>query len=197
MNTQLLPVPVREIELAQPEAISVSLATAFPPERNPVLVYLARLNSGHSRRTMRGCLAGIATFLWPEAPEGVGPEEYPWWTLSYPHVAGVRRVLAENPSPKTGAPISVSRVNLHLAAIRGVLEECWRLGMMSSEDYRRAADVKGIKGSVLPRGRHLHPGELRDLFRVCAEDKSGRTVSPKRSRTRCRSASAAPPASPR
>jgi site-specific recombinase XerC len=91
-------------------------------------------------------------------------------------VAGVRRVLAERPSPKTGAPLSVSRVNLHLAAIRGVLEECWRLGMMSSEEYRRAADVKGVKGSVLPRGRHLHPGELRDLFRVCAEDKSPAAV---------------------
>lgn len=47
---------------------------------------------------------------------------------------------------------------------------------MSSDDYRRAADVKGVKGSVLPRGRHLHPGELRDLFRACAEDGSPAAV---------------------
>ena len=171
-------IPASTIQLTSHGAgpATVALAEALPPERNPALVYLGRLTSAHSRRTMRGCLAAIAVFVWPEAPEGLGPEDYPWWTLGYPHAAAVRRVLAERPSLKTGKPLSVSRVNLHLAALRGVLEECWRLGLMSSEEYRRAADVKGIKGSVLPRGRHLHPGEIRDLFRACAQDGSSAAI---------------------
>jgi site-specific recombinase XerD len=65
-----------------------------------------------------------------------------------------------------------STVNLHLAALRGVLRACWRLGLMDGEEYHRAADVPSVRGSTLPKGRALGAGEIRALFDACASDPS-------------------------
>ena len=43
---------------------------------------------------------------------------------------------------------------------------------MQAEDYRRAVDVRNVKGTTLPRGRSLNQGEIAALFRVCMEDKT-------------------------
>ncbi|MCE5309044.1 MAG: tyrosine-type recombinase/integrase [Acidobacteriales bacterium] len=62
--------------------------------------------------------------------------------------------------------------NKMLAALRGVLRECWRLGYMTAEDYHRAVDVHTIKAQTLPRGRALAAGEIAALMRTCIEDES-------------------------
>jgi site-specific recombinase XerD len=59
-----------------------------------------------------------------------------------------------------------------LAAVRGVLRECWELGMMSAEDYHRASAVRAVRGERLQRGRALNMGELRSLRSVCKADKN-------------------------
>ena len=51
-----------------------------------------------------------------------------------------------------------------------VLKECWRLGYVSAEDFQRAADLEPVRGSRLPRGRALQPGEVRALFAACEDD---------------------------
>lgn len=126
---------------------------------DPVTVYLAQL-AANSRRAVRNDLHVIARLL-------TGGEArltaIPWHHLRYEHVAAIRQRLAER-----YAPASANRM---LSSLRGVLREGWNLGMLPAEDYHRAIAVKAVKGSRLPPGRALTAGEIRTLFRGCAEDR--------------------------
>lgn len=126
--------------------------------RRAALVYLARLAPG-SRRTMRAALDLIAGLLTQGRERAA---TLAWESLRYEHTQAVRAVLAERYAPATA--------NKMLAALRGVLRECWRLGRMEAADYHRAVDLGGVKGTTLPRGRALPAGELRALFAECAGD---------------------------
>lgn len=128
---------------------------SYPADRHPAAVYLARLAPG-SRRTMRGALDAIAHILSSDTRDA---ETLDWPRLRYQHTQAVRAALAERYAPAT--------VNKCLAALRGVLKEAWRLGLMSGEDYQRAADLPNIRAQVLPRGRALAAGELRSIFAAC------------------------------
>jgi hypothetical protein len=86
-----------------------------------------------------------------------------WPALSYAHTAALRTRLAELYAPATA--------NRHLAALRGVLRECWRLGYPCADRYQRVADLPPVRGSRL-RGRAFGEGEVRALFSDCAEDRS-------------------------
>ena len=61
-----------------------------------------------------------------------------------------------------------------MSALRGVLKTCWRLQLMNTDDYMRAVDVPGIKGSGLDQaaGRMLSSGELVALLGSCRVDPS-------------------------
>jgi integrase len=85
-----------------------------------------------------------------------------WSLVRYQHVAAIRTALAERYAP-AGA-------NKMLAALRGVLRVAWRLGLISADEYQLVADVEGVRGSSLVAGRALSSGELRALFRTCADD---------------------------
>ena len=145
-----------------------------PADRAPALVYLGRLTSEHSRRAMRGQMNRIARLMSGGqivTDENGKPELHggdcdaltlDWGAVRYQHAALIRTLLAEHYSPAT--------VNQALAALRGVLKDAWRLGLMSAEDYARAADVQGIKGERLPAGRHVADEELLRLFMNCAQE---------------------------
>jgi site-specific recombinase XerD len=83
----------------------------------------------------------------------------PWHLLRYQHTQAVRAWLAGSYSPATA--------NRMLAAVRGVLKEAWRLGLMVAADYHRTSDLPAVKGTRLPPGRALNAGELRALFNAC------------------------------
>jgi integrase len=83
-------------------------------------------------------------------------EALPWAARRYQHTQSVPAALAERYAPAT--------VNKMLAALRGVLKEAWRLGLVDAEAYRRAADVEGVKSTAGPRG------QLDALLDVCADD---------------------------
>jgi integrase len=143
------PVPIAPSALLRVEAL--------PVERHPAAVYLSSLGSG-SRRTMRQSLGVIAG---PLSGGRADVRTLKWEALRYQHTQAVRTALAEKYAPAT--------TNKMLVALRGVLKEAWRLGLMSAESYHRATDLKNIKSETLPRGRALSSGELRALFEACAD----------------------------
>jgi site-specific recombinase XerD len=87
---------------------------------------------------------------------------FPWSALRYSHTSAIRAWLSERASSATATR--------DLSALRGILRECWRLGILPGDDYRRAVDLAPIRGAALPRGRALDSGELRALFASCASD---------------------------
>lgn len=139
----------------QTKALDLIPVPVGDPAQHPVAVYLARLAPG-SRRSQRAALETMAEIL---TGGRLDAEELPWHQLRYQHTGALRAALAERFSPATA--------NRHLAALRGVLKEAWRLGLMSAEDLRRAIDLPAVRGERLPRGRALSRGELRALFESC------------------------------
>jgi len=135
----------------------ILVGTARGP--SPVDIYLAQLGSANSRRAVGNDLDTIARMLSHGEADRHG---IPWHLLRYEHAATIRQQLAERFAPSTA--------NRMLSSIRGVLREAWNLGLLSAEEYQRAISVKAIKGSRLPAGRALTGGEIRTLFRTCAED---------------------------
>ena len=129
-------------------------------DRHPAAVYLARLAQG-SRRTMAASLDQIAGLL---TNNQATMQSLEWSALRYQHTAALRALLSQLYAPATA--------NKMLAALRGVLKEAWRLGLVSAEEYHRAADLPSVRGTTLPRGRALSQGELADLFEACAADPS-------------------------
>lgn len=143
-------------DLTTPTDMELVPAT-MPADRNPALVYLARLGSG-SRRTMRGALDKLADLLSLGRCDAV---TFPWPALRYQHAQAARSALVAEMAP--------SSVNKHLAALRGVLREAWRLGLLDAESYQRAADVQGVRGRREPAGRMLRAAEFQKLFEECAK----------------------------
>ena len=140
----------------------VAAAAAVPADRHPVKTYLAALAPG-SRRTMRDALNIVAHQLSGGVYDALTLD---WSRLRYQHVAAVRARIAATYSPATGNKI--------MAALRRVLRECKRLGLMDSRDYLDAIDVDGIKvdTSAPLRGRALKASELSALCDACAADRT-------------------------
>ena len=127
---------------------------------DPVDAYLQQLGEG-SRRTMREALTKLAGW----ASEGrFGPHDLPWQMLRLEHTAALRTRLTANLAPATA--------NKHLAALRGVLKQCWRRGLMSADAYQRAIDLPPVRGASPRKPKILGALELQKLAQACASDRS-------------------------
>jgi integrase/recombinase XerD len=120
---------------------------------DPAAAYLARIGPG-SRRAMRQVLSVIANEL------GGDLGAIAWHDLRYPHTQAVRSKLMATYAPATA--------NRALAALKGVLKEAFRLGLMDAESCHRATDLAPVRGSRVLRGRALSLQEIALLFRACA-----------------------------
>jgi site-specific recombinase XerC len=140
------------------ETDTPSLAPIAAAGPNPAAVYLARLAAG-SRRTMRQALDAIARYATDGRADAL---TMPWQQLRYIHTQAIRAHLLDN--------LAVSTANKHLSALRGVLKEAWRLGLIPADEYQRAVDVANGRGSRLPAGRHVDLGEVSALVAVCSAD---------------------------
>ncbi len=123
--------------------------------RNPVAVYLASLDSKHSRRTMEVGLRRILKALGSDADILV----WPWVEMRYAEVVAARAALVKGYKP--------AAINLSLCALRGVMHEAFRLELITGEHWARVKDVAGVKGTSLVSGRCIPQGELVALFEVC------------------------------
>ncbi len=122
-------------------AISLSSTKDFAPTGkltlNPMLVYLSQL-SPSSRRTMRGALETIAKVVSIGEIDAI---DFPWSELRYQHTQAIYTQLSDR--------YAFSNANKMMAALSRVLEESWKLGLMSAEDYHRA-----IASSTAVGNRH-------------------------------------------
>jgi integrase len=124
--------------------------------RNPIAARPRRGLRQSSRRPQLAALEAIAR----RATAVYTAETMPWHRLRRPHVLRIRQLLKDHFQPATA--------NRMLAALRGVLRECWHLGLIPAEDYQAAAAVQAVRGESEPRGRDLSAGELRGFFEACA-----------------------------
>lgn len=128
--------------------------------RSPVDAYLARLQSDGSRRTMRGCLDALARIM---ADDPAATRHDPAWHLMrYQHANGMLGLLQ-------GRGWSPATINKHLSALRGVITECWRLGLIDADTRDRVKDIGNVTGSRVPAGRALTPDEIEALLYACQD----------------------------
>ncbi len=125
----------------------------------PTQLYLAGLASGS--QGMRQSLDIIAGIL----SDNHDADSYPWHEVTYRDSMTVRIALTERYKPAT--------VNKMLSALRGVLKQTWRLGLIDADAYRRAADVENVRNSNLLSGRALASEEIGKLFAACADTPKG------------------------
>jgi integrase len=155
----LTPVTVARPPLAGIDPVSL------PADRHPVAVYLAAHAPG-SRRALRHALELAARLL---TGGRLMAAAVAWWTVEYQHMAALRAALLDA-QRLDGRPHAPTMGNLCLTAVRGVLKECARLGLMTYEQEARARDVTPLPGRRLPAGRMLNVAELTRLFFVCGMD---------------------------
>jgi site-specific recombinase XerD len=96
---------------------------------------------------------------------GLSPEEILWSGLRSEVVSVVRALMIE----RRYAPATI---NTTLSAMKGVAHAAWQLKQLKTEEYQRIRDVKGVRGSRLPRGRALSDREVARLVDACARDSS-------------------------
>lgn len=139
--------------LARVESTPIDLSLDRPrrADEHPAAVYLARLAPG-SRPSIKSSIETIAREL------GSTPEELEWHKLRYQHALALRARFA-----KRYEPASANRL---LAALRGVLKEAMRLGLMSNEDYAKTVDFEPVRGERVPKGRALKDEEIKRIFQT-------------------------------
>src|SRR5450759_930798 len=102
-------------ELVHRQALFAPVAVSA--DMDPYLVYLGRLSSAESRRTMAGCLDRIARLLRQvdlRDPSVTGAG-IPWGNLRYPDTVLLRSMLLAQ-------GWSAAHINKHLIALRMVLK---------------------------------------------------------------------------
>lgn len=128
------------------------------------MVYIGSLAPG-SRRTITESLNIAADILSGGIYDAWG---FPWWEIKYQHTTALRTLLSEKYAPAT--------CNKIIAAVRRVLIESMRLGLMLPEDCAKSSDIKRVKGSRELSGRALTKTELTAIQNAIAKDSSPRGI---------------------
>lgn len=126
---------------------------------NPLVQYLARL-APSSQLTLRYVLQDAADRL---GFADTDIREVPWHRFEPGHlVALVAALRADGYAPNTSS--------LYINALRGVVNEAWRLELVDHAHLLKIRGVKPAAGSRLGNGRNLKRTLIRDLMAACAAD---------------------------
>ncbi|AZE94658.1 Phage integrase family protein [Pseudomonas orientalis] len=127
--------------------------------RNPLTLYLTRL-APSSQLTMRYVLQDAADRL---GFEDVNLEDIDWHLLQPEQVIALVAALREDGyAPNTSS--------LYVNAVRGVMNEAWRMSLISQEHLLKMRSVKATSGTRLGQGRNLRRTLIREMMEVCAAD---------------------------
>lgn len=127
--------------------------------RNPLTLYLTRL-APSSQLTMRYVLQDAADRL---GFEDINLEDIDWHLLQPEHVIALVAALRKDGyAPNTSS--------LYVNAVRGVMNEAWRMNLISQEHLLRMRTVKAAAGTRLSQGRNLRRSLIREMMEVCAAD---------------------------
>ncbi|EIK69451.1 site-specific recombinase, phage integrase family [Pseudomonas synxantha BG33R] len=127
--------------------------------RNPLTLYLTRL-APSSQLTMRYVLQDAADRL---GFEDLNLEDIDWHLLQPEHVVALVAALREDGyAPNTSS--------LYVNAIRGVMNEAWRMSLISQDHLLKMRSVKAAAGTRLGQGRNLRRTLIREMLDVCAAD---------------------------
>lgn len=147
------------IRVVEGEVVRREPQTLITPNMNPATVFLSRFTSAQSRRVMTSSLCILGSLLLNQ--KVTDPRTVEWHKLRYPHVQRLRAMLVEE---SKYAPATANR---HLSALRGVIEECWQLGLMTREESAQIQAVKVVRGNARDTGRALDLEELTKLINAC------------------------------
>lgn len=123
--------------------------------KNPAVAYLMNLHSVLSRRNMAWQLNSIARFFGAQSLETCA-----WEKMDYADVLRYRATMeAQGAGP--------TKLANSLAAIRGVVQQAWMLGLISAETKMRIESVKKGRGSRVAHGKSLTADESQELLGAC------------------------------
>ena len=145
---------------ATPPAVVPVVATPGPLDRNPAAVYLRSKPSAAGRRGLERSLNRAAEVLTSGATKDALAVN--WAEVRYQHVVALRAVLIENGAQ----PATINHI---LSAVRGVIKETWRLGLLRRRITRvgvgREGRVSEQAASRPPRRHRRGASPFRDLWR--------------------------------
>lgn len=146
---------LQSAQLSLSDGVDFRLTEPLPLTRHPAAVYLSGLGEG-SVSTMRHSLDAIASLLTNGECDALTLD---WSKLRYQHTAAIRAALKQRLAPATA--------NKMLVALRRVLAEAQKLGLIDAKDYAKAVEIPSIKQSGKLRGRALTASEITALMEVC------------------------------
>jgi integrase/recombinase XerD len=140
------------------ETGTLALLLPLPLTAHPAAVYLRSLRSG-SRPTMEQSLNAIASLLTNGSCDAYTLN---WAILRYQHTSAIQAAMLEKYAPATAKKM--------MCALKRVLREARKLGLMEASDYTAAVDLPSIKDAKKLRGRALSKSEIAALMEVCQND---------------------------
>ena len=135
-------------------------ATVRRPMQDPVAAYLDRLSPG-SRATQTAAVRSVIAALETSGAPAAAGGEVSWGRLRPRDAVRLRETLAARYAPATA--------NRLLAALRGVLREGWRLGVVDAEVLQRVSELPPVHGQVAAvPAAPVDTATVDHLLRACA-----------------------------